>query len=220
MIIYLATNKLNDKVYVGQTIKSLQNRINRHLYRTIKTNSKLSFHCALRKYGIENFEFHILENCNSIEMLNEREKFYIKEYNSFKKKYGYNSTTGGNNFFLSEDAKRKIAIKAIGRKQSKETIEKRVSKLRGKKHSDETLRKMSLSKLGKKFSTEHRKNIGISKSGSKHPLYGKHAFTYKKLDLDVLKKMYFIDKLSFDKIAIIFGCNRKTISRRIHGEVK
>ncbi len=219
MIIYLATNKLNDKVYVGQTIKTLQNRISRHLYR-VKNNSNLAFHCALRKYGIENFEFHILEECCSIEMLNEREIFYIKEYSSYQKKYGYNSTTGGKNFFLSEEAKNKIAIKAVGRIQSKETIEKRVSKIRGRKHSDETLRKISLSKLGKKFSKEHRKNIGLSKKGEKSPMWGKHAHTYIKLDLELVKKLYFIDKLSFEKIAIIFGCGRKTISRRIYGVIK
>ena len=90
--IYKITNLLNGKCYVGQSIdiekrwaehKSIYNHprcSNYHIYR------------AFRKYGIENFSFSVIEECEQ-SLLNEREKFWIQHYNSFE--CGYNMTVGG-----------------------------------------------------------------------------------------------------------------------------
>ncbi len=58
MIIYKATNKINNKSYIGQTQHSLESRNSQH-YRDYK-DSNTSFHKALRKYGKENFEWKII----------------------------------------------------------------------------------------------------------------------------------------------------------------
>lgn len=51
----------------------------------------------MRKYGIDNFSFEIIEECQ-IEQLNEREIYWISQYNSNLPEFGYNLTKGGNNF--------------------------------------------------------------------------------------------------------------------------
>ena len=87
--IYKITNKINNKVYIGQS-KLIEKRWKEHLADYERKDTKLYF--AFRKYGIENFLFEIIEEC-SIEELNEREIFWIKQYNSYNE--GYNMDLGG-----------------------------------------------------------------------------------------------------------------------------
>ena len=71
-------NKLNGKIYVGKTTRTLEERTAEHL-----RNSRKSYiDRALRKYGIENFEITVLAECDTIEELNRLEKFYIRVFNS------------------------------------------------------------------------------------------------------------------------------------------
>ena len=87
-IIYKITNKVNNKVYIGQTRYTLEFRWRQHQHKKDSTY----FHNAIHKYGIENFELEILEECD-IELLNSKEMFYIAKYDSFKN--GYNLTIEG-----------------------------------------------------------------------------------------------------------------------------
>lgn len=89
MIVYKIENFINGKIYVGQTKKSLEKRIEQH-----KHNKKSFIGKAIQEYGFENFRYEAIENCDSAEKLNEREKFWIKELNS-KFPNGYNKTDGG-----------------------------------------------------------------------------------------------------------------------------
>lgn len=92
-LIYIITNSINDKVYIGQTIQSLKDRWYEHC-RTACSKNEADMHIkrAILKYGKENFTIKELEKC-TIEELDEREIYYIGLYNSFVK--GYNSTEGG-----------------------------------------------------------------------------------------------------------------------------
>lgn len=85
--IYKITNKINGKVYIGQSYDILE-RWERHK----RTRDQCAIHKALQKYGIDNFMFEILEECPKDE-LDEREKYWIKYYNSYFT--GYNMTLGG-----------------------------------------------------------------------------------------------------------------------------
>jgi len=78
MCIYLITNLINDKKYVGQTIyKNPNQRWSKHKYDT-KRDSFCSIHMAMRKYRIENFKFEVIdESANNIDELNDLEEFYI-----------------------------------------------------------------------------------------------------------------------------------------------
>lgn len=94
--IYIIKNTINDKVYIGQTIQSVERRFNKHKndslkdYGVYKTNK---FYRAIKKYGFENFYYEILEDNINEERLDEREIYWIKYYNSYEN--GYNSTLGG-----------------------------------------------------------------------------------------------------------------------------
>lgn len=92
--IYKITNQVNGKVYIGQS-RNIEKRWNQHRTTAFNSNNhnyNLPLYRAIRKYGIENFIFEVLEECK-IEELNEKEKYYIKLYNSYFE--GYNLTLGG-----------------------------------------------------------------------------------------------------------------------------
>lgn len=88
--IYKITNKINGKVYIGQSI-DIERRWETHRKRNSIDDSFL--YRAIRKHGLENFKFEIIEECLQIE-LNDKEKFWIRHYNSWGKA-GYNLTQGG-----------------------------------------------------------------------------------------------------------------------------
>ena len=87
MYIYLIKNKINDKRYVGQTIRKINE--SKDYFGSGKLIKR-----SIKKHGIDAFEKIILEECNNIDILNEREMFWIKELNT-KIPNGYNLTEGG-----------------------------------------------------------------------------------------------------------------------------
>ncbi len=108
MLIYKVVNKINGKVYIGQTVRSFEERKSEHL-RDVKISKNDSyFHNAIRKYGPENFVWEVFEECNTIEELNEKEEYWIKELNTIAPG-GYNLQSGGLNKSCHEESKRKIS---------------------------------------------------------------------------------------------------------------
>ena len=98
MIIYKVTNKINNKVYIGQTSNNLEKRKNEHYKESRycdKWGTNTHFHKALLLYNENDWEWTIEDTANSKEELNQKEKYYIQKYDSFKN--GYNSTIGGDN---------------------------------------------------------------------------------------------------------------------------
>lgn len=93
--IYLITNDINDKVYVGQTICSLKKRFTGHCcYSKSDRSSNMYIKRAIHKYGKDKFHIQLLEEC-PISLLNNREIYWISYYDSYNK--GYNLTKGGQN---------------------------------------------------------------------------------------------------------------------------
>lgn len=93
--IYLHLNKINNKVYIGQTAQDLKERWkNGKGYKTCTY-----FYNAIQKYGWDNFEHIVLEQNENWtqEELNKKEQEYILFFNSNNPKYGYNITQGGSN---------------------------------------------------------------------------------------------------------------------------
>ena len=89
--IYQFTNNLNNKKYIGQS-KSIESRYKRHLA-AAKSGAHSALYAAIRKYGIENFSFSVVQEC-SLEELNDLEKYYIRTYNT-RVPNGYNIMPGG-----------------------------------------------------------------------------------------------------------------------------
>lgn len=86
--IYKITNQLNGKVYIGQSI-NIEQRWKQHKAETRRT---APLYLAFDKYGIDNFDFSVIEEC-PIEELDDREIYWISYYDSYNK--GYNATLGG-----------------------------------------------------------------------------------------------------------------------------
>lgn len=93
--IYKIENKINGKVYIGQSI-AIKTRWQQHKYEAKTGESQAPLYLALRKYGIENFSFEVLEECPQ-ELLNEKEIFWIAHYKSNDRDFGYNVLAGGQN---------------------------------------------------------------------------------------------------------------------------
>lgn len=123
--IYCIENKINGKKYIGQSINCYKRIMThkRHLSQSIDNSSVLQR--AFNKYkNLNDFEFYIVEKCE-IEILNERESYYIKEWNT-KVRNGYNMTDGGEGsrgYVPTEETKRKISLATKGRKMSEQTRE-------------------------------------------------------------------------------------------------
>lgn len=93
MYIYKITNLVNQKAYIGQTTKTIQQRWIQHQYDAFHKNKQTHFVRALRKYGIENFKVEQIDTAENQQKLNEKERYWIAYYNSCVK--GYNLTDDG-----------------------------------------------------------------------------------------------------------------------------
>jgi len=94
--IYKATNKTNGKCYIGFDSK-WPRRFYEHRS-PVNYNKKYKFYNAMRKYGLDNFEWSVIYQSKDREhTLKEMETFFIKQYDSMKN--GYNSTLGGEGQF-------------------------------------------------------------------------------------------------------------------------
>lgn len=90
--IYKYQNKINDKIYIGQSV-NIERRYLQHIQDAKNRPEKgTGIDIAINKYGINNFTFEIIEEC-PVEQLNEREKFWIEYFDSYNN--GYNRTIGG-----------------------------------------------------------------------------------------------------------------------------
>lgn len=150
MIIYKATNKKNGKIYIGQTVRPLAVRISEHA-----RHSQTPFDRAIKRYGIENFDFEIIDTANSIEELNQKEIYWIKHFNSFGLN-GYNACVGGENtlgYQHTEEAKAKMS-------ETKSRMYVGANNpFYGKHHSQEVRRRFSEQRRGRKLSREWKQNI-------------------------------------------------------------
>ena len=93
--IYKITNNINNKIYIGKTNRDINVRFQEHIDSSNSINSpsyNYYLHRAFRKYGIENFSIDKIEEVSE-ELINEREKYWIKYYDSYNN--GYNLTLGG-----------------------------------------------------------------------------------------------------------------------------
>lgn len=150
MIIYKITNKINGKVYIGQTIHSLSYRKSQHL-RCANNGVDRHLYNAMRKYGIENFEFEEIDRADNIDDLNYLETYYIIQYDSVRK--GYNMCYGGDNNVMFSDI---VYQKHLERVRSKE-IRNKVSEGMKKKIAK-----------GEFFTEAHRKKLSDKAKGNKN----------------------------------------------------
>lgn len=143
MLIYKITNNINNKVYIGQTIKKIEIRWEEHKRNSIYRNNgnekfkRSKLYSSMNKYGLENFSIEIIEHVKEKIKMDEREIFWIKFYDSFNN--GLNLTLGGESGCLgykhTKEAKEKISQNNRTRKITEET-KKRISELAKIRYND------------------------------------------------------------------------------------
>lgn len=190
--IYLAENLINGKIYIGYS-KNFAKRLKKHkqVSGCSRVKEKFYFQRAISKYGINNFNFSVIESCSSKEDMIEAEKFYIAYFKGLGAQL-YNLTGGGEGCskrIVSEETKEKMRAKALGRKHSIETKEK--------------LRKLN---LGKKLSAET-----IEKTASK--LRGRTILTNEQIS--EIKSMYSSNNLTYKKISKVYNVSDTTIANML-----
>lgn len=166
MIIYKITNKINGKIYIGQTTLTIKERIASHLKTAKIENRRSAIHLAINSYGIGSFHIEQIDSAISIEELNRKEIYWIETLNCLSPN-GYNIRMGGSQGGrCSDELKNKISARI------------KIAHLEGRKrsagyyHSEETKKKISIAKKGKTlsdFSEEHRKNMSIAQKGLPKP---------------------------------------------------
>jgi group I intron endonuclease len=169
MIVYLITNTLNGKTYVGQTTKTA-----RHRWSTHKAAAKLAVNQypiarAIRKYGSDNFTFEVLEEPVDFADLDMAERFWIRCYASQHPK-GYNLQSGGHKQHKhSEESKRKMsASQRLRPPPSQETKDKISAAQKGRlgvPMSDAAKLKISDARTGVPMSEAAKKKLSARYAG-------------------------------------------------------
>lgn len=165
MEIYVITNLLNGKKYVGQTTLSHQRRFKRHCNSAGRDKNVFAIHRAIAKYGKENFSVELLQRCEAQDELNDAEIAWIAKLSTISPG-GYNLHHGGGSKGKhSEESKRKMSLIRKGWNPSAET-RKRISLAQtGKKASAEAKMRNSLAQLGHAVSSEAAMKISNSLKG-------------------------------------------------------
>lgn len=168
--IYSATNTINGRIYIGKTIRSMTTRRTWHCNTALRGEG-FRFHNALRRYGIEAFEWNILFTSDNYEELNATEKRFISEMQT-RSPNGYNLTDGGDGLSgMADESKAKVIAFHTGRKRSDETKRRISESAKGKQKrlgavlSEETKLKISRSNSGFKHTDESKRKIAHAMKG-------------------------------------------------------
>lgn len=150
MVIYKATNKINGKVYIGQTVRPLEIRMAEHA-----RHNQTPFDRAIQKYSLDNFDVIVIDRANSVDELNLKEIFWIEFYNALGTN-GYNACEGGNNtkgYRHTEQAKIKMS------NAKKYNYIGEGNPFFGKHHSTESKKRISETRKGIVFTPEWKQHI-------------------------------------------------------------
>lgn len=156
MIIYKITNRVNGKIYIGQTVQELEVRVRKHFSRA-KTEIKYQYPLVndIRKYGENNFDYEIIEIINKLEQLNEREVYWINHYKSIWPN-GYNVTEGGagtKGYNHRQEDKLNMSKLKVNKYEGEN------NPFYGKKHSEAQIEKWKKERKGRKLTDEWKINI-------------------------------------------------------------
>ncbi len=167
--IYKITNTENDKIYIGKTTKSIEERFTKHLYAS-QYYHKTKLYAAINKYGIDKFKIELLEECNDDE-LSHKEIFWISELDTFVN--GYNMTLGGDGMDSSivDNENFKLAMKKYHDNKPKE--EYATYGFEGHTHSNETKTLQSKKRKSAWENPNSKYHCRPDITGKNNPMYGK-----------------------------------------------
>jgi group I intron endonuclease len=154
MIIYKITNLVNQKVYIGQTIYSLEQRWRGHCYESSNCRKLKN---AIKFYGKESFSVEQIDFAENLESLNKKETHWIQFYNSVE--LGYNLNFGGDNKAHSEESKRKMSESRLGRKLSEKQKQALRDSNKGRKMTPEHKELLRSKNKGRPLSDDHKSKL-------------------------------------------------------------
>ena len=161
--VYLITNTVNNKQYVGVTYRGYEARFREHINDALN-NSKTMLHNAIRKYGQQCFMIELLESNIPDSLIDKKEMYYISKYKTFYADGGYNMTLGGGGM--------------AGYKHTKEAIHKISASLKGHIYPKSRNHKIKLAMIGREYKQEWKDALSLSRlgrfKGEDNPFYGKH----------------------------------------------
>lgn len=206
--IYGIQNKINGKIYIGKTGMNFGDRWDSHKS-LLRSGKHFNQHLqrAWNKYGEENFEFIVIEDC-AVEELDDKERYYIELYR--KNNLSYNLADGGNGGcflgkHLPEETKRKIGeknrINMLGKKASEETKNKmsQAQKKRYDQWTDEDRQAWG------KMVSEVVRGYTWSEESKKKMIGNKNSATHSADEIQEMRRMHESDNKSCREIADIFG---------------
>ena len=147
MIIYKITNRVNGKIYIGQTTKPLIVRWRLHCSPGSGCNAMKN---AIQKYGKENFTVEQIDVACDQEELDKKEQYWISHYDCIAPK-GYNLTIGGEHPKLTDETRKRIS----------KAVKGRIGSMLGKRHSNETKEKISKSRYGKYRGSANGRSVKV-----------------------------------------------------------
>ena len=163
--VYLHKNKINNKIYVGQTSQKPQYRWNNGK----GYESCPRFYNAIQKYGWDNFEHIILYTNLTLEEANCYQQIIIEKLKTNDPNFGYNILDGGTNYHHTEQQKLKQGQK-IKEKWKDQEYRQRVSNGLKEKWKDESYRQ----KVIEGISGQKSHFYGSNKKGQNNPMFGRH----------------------------------------------
>ena len=161
--IYKITNNITGFSYIGKTKRSLDRRWYEHCnYKSVQKN--IHFYNAIRKYGKDCWTIEIIEEVKNVDLLDEREIFWIAHFNTFNN--GYNSTTGGDGGYnFSKEARRNMSLNHADIRGSKNPNYGKEASIKCKS----VVSKINKSRIWKK---ESRNKLIAANKGSNNPMFG------------------------------------------------
>lgn len=164
--IYVLRNKINNKIYVGQTWQTLAERFDRgNGYINCLYLGK-----AIKKYGKENFYYEVLTFCATQETADYWETYFITTLDACNRSKGYNLRSGGSRGLQSEETRKRMSIAQKGRAISQE-------------HRS----KLSIATLANPSRMIGSDNPMFGKCGEQHPMFNKHHTDETRLKMSVAK---------------------------------
>jgi len=221
MVIYKTVNQINGKWYIGKDAKNYYGYL----------GSGTAILSAIKKYGKENFKKEILEECETLEQLSQREAIWIEQTDAVNDKMSYNLVSGGQGGNLSK------FVKNFRNGWSKDRLPADIEKLRtlisekvsgykngmyNKTHTDEAKDKLRNSHLGIKLpprTLEHCKHLSEALSGKswtaeqRDKILSKRKPGNKGVTVHVYRKHEHYEFISIKKASDFFGVHRNRITR-------
>ena len=205
--VYVHTNKINGKKYVGQTCKKPEVRFGKNGARYIGCRI---FYNAILKYGWDNFYHEVLFTNLTVEQANLIEQAVISAYNTTDRRFGYNLQSGGKNHNLADETKQILSQMNKGKNAGSQ------NPFYGKKHTAETRKKLSESHkyicLGENNPNYGKKHTAEAKERMRTSRKGKHILQYD-LDGNFIKEWEYMSlarqEYNLDKRSLQKACNGK-----------